>query len=152
MELRGSRVRPNCTDSRLQPEEDHMTRKTLAIVSCLLLFAASSVFAQSRQGNADPISGTWTGELTPDGGQPVTLTFALTLKGSAVTGTFTGFPTPGDVKKGTFDAKTGALKLELGKQGEPAVLLTLDGKVEKGVATGKVTGDRGGVFKLTKKP
>ena len=130
-----------------------MTRKTLAILSCLLLFAASSVFAQSRQGNADPISGTWTGELTPDdGGQSMTVTFTLALKGDAVTGTFTGPSTPGDVKKGTFDAKTGALKLDLGKQGEPAVLLTLDGKVEKGVATGKVTGGRAGVFKLTKKP
>ena len=130
-----------------------MTRKTLAIVSCLLLLAASSVFAQSRQGNADPISGTWTGELTPTGrGNPMAVTFTLTNKGGAVTGTFTGPSTPGDVKKGSFDAKTGALKLELGKQGEPAVLLTLDGKVEKGVATGKVTGDGGGgEFKLTKK-
>jgi len=129
-----------------------MTRKTLAIVSCLLLLAASSVFAQSRQGNADPISGTWTGELKPDGGQPLAVTFTLTLKGSTVTGTFTGMPTPGDVKKGTFDAKTGALKLEIGKQGEPPVLLTLDGKVEKGIATGKVMGERSGEFKLTKKP
>jgi len=131
-----------------------MTRKTLAIVSCLLLFAASSVFAQSRQGNADPISGTWTAELTPDGGggRVLNLSMDLTLKGGTVTGTFTGTPTPGDVKKGTFDAKTAALHLELGKQGEPAALLTLDGKVEKGVATGKVTGDGGGgVFKLTKK-
>ncbi len=131
-----------------------MARKTLAIVSCLFLFAASSLSAQSRQGNADPISGTWTGELAPDSGeQAMAVTFTLTLKAGAVTGTFTGPSTPGDVKKGTFDAKTGALKLELGKQGEPAVLLTLDGKVEKGVATGKVTSDRGnGTFKLTKKP
>jgi len=129
-----------------------MSRKTLAIVSSLLLFAVSSVFAQSRQGNADPISGTWTGELKPaDGGQPMAVTMSLTLKGSTVTGTFTGPPTPGDVKKGTFDAKTGALKLDLGKQGEPAVLLTLDGKVAKGVATGSVTGTGAGEFKLTKK-
>ena len=129
-----------------------MTRKTLAIVSCLLLIAASSVIAQSQKGKGDPISGTWAGELIPPAGvAPNAVTFNLTLKGSIVTGTFSGSRTPGEVKKGTFDAKTGTLKLDLGKQGEPTVLLTLEGKVANGVASGKMTGEMSGEFKLTKK-
>ena len=49
-----------------------------------------------------------------------------------------------------FDPKTGALKLELGKQGEPDVLLVLEGTVANGIATGKFTGEMAGEFKLTK--
>ena len=69
-----------------------------------------------------------------------------------VSGTFSGFPSPGEVKAGTFDPKTGALRLELGKQGESAVLLILEGTIIKGTATGRFTGERTGEFKLTKKP
>jgi hypothetical protein len=66
-------------------------------------------------------------------------------------------PTPGDVKAGTFDSKTGALKLELGRTEEPTVLIVLEGTVVKDTATGKVSvtaaaGGGDGDFKLTKKP
>jgi hypothetical protein len=58
----------------------------------------------------------------------------------------------GDVKKGTFDPKTGALKLQLGKEGNSAVLLILEGTVAKGVAAGRFSGEMSGEFKITKKP
>lgn len=45
----------------------------------------------------------------------------------------------------------GALKLDLGKQGEPAVLLVLEGIDAEGTATGHFSGEETGAFKLTRK-
>ncbi len=70
---------------------------------------------------------------------------------SAVSGTVSGLPNPADVKAGTFDPKTGALKLQLGRQGDSAVLLVLEGTVVKGTATGRFSGDESGEFKIAKK-
>jgi hypothetical protein len=129
-----------------------MTRR-LFITVCCVLVSAIPMLAQSRGTTRDPVSGTWTGELTPqNASDPISITMQLQFDGKhAVTGTFTGFPSPGDVKAGTFNPKTGALKLELGKTGESAVLLVLEGTVTKGTATGRFTGERTGEFKLTKK-
>lgn len=129
-----------------------MTRRYFVTACCVLVFATST-FAQSRGATRDPLSGTWTGELVAQNeSNPISITMQLKFdRKSAVSGTFTGFPSPGDVKAGTFDPKTGALKLELGKTGESAVLLVLEGTVVKGTATGKFTGERSGDFKLTKK-
>ena len=126
-----------------------MTRRTLLWVCCALL-SASSVLAQSRGAKTDAISGTWTGELIVNRSRPITL--QLKFDGTRkVTGTLTGLPNPADVKAGTFDPKTGALKLELGMQGDPAVLLVFEGKVVEGKATGTVTGEDTGEFKIAKK-
>jgi hypothetical protein len=129
-----------------------MTRR-LFVAACCVLLAATSLFAQSRGATRDPVSGTWTGQLVPqNASDPISITMQLKFdRKSAVSGTFTGFPSPGDVKAGTFDPKTGALKLELGRQGESAVLLILEGTIAKGTATGRFTGERTGEFKLTKK-
>ncbi len=130
-----------------------MTRRAFVVKCCVLLLAAS-IGAQSRGAAADPISGTWEGllnvSMAPD---PVSVTFELKFDGkSKVSGTFTGLPSPGEVKAGTFDAKTGALKLGLGKAGGSEVLIILEGSVTKGEATGKVTGEGGdGDFKIVKK-
>jgi hypothetical protein len=129
-------------------------RRTLVLFGCVLL-AATSLAAQSAGSKTDPITGTWTGTLLPKGdtnGHQVTLELKLDAKGN-VTGTIAGFSNPGDVKKGTFDAKTGTLKLQLGRTGDGEVLLTLDGKVAKGTAAGSMSGEPGiGEFKLAKKP
>jgi hypothetical protein len=133
-----------------------MTRRWFVMACCVVLSAAP-MFAQSgdkKNAKADPISGTWTGELAPQGApQPVSVTMQLKFDGkSAVTGTIAGLPNPGDVKAGTFDPKTGALKLQLGKADDPAVLLILEGTVVNGAVAGKVSGEAGdGEFKLTKK-
>ena len=113
------------------------------------------MFAQSRgaKAKADPISGTWTGELVPEGApnrMPVTMELKFDGK-SAVSGTVSGLPNPAEVKTGTFNPKTGALKLQLGKKGDGAVLLILEGTVVKGTATGRFTGETAGEFKIAKK-
>jgi hypothetical protein len=133
-----------------------MTQRVFALVVCVLL-TATPMLAQSRGAKgakADAISGTWTGELTPENdARRASITLELKFDGkSTVTGTLAGLPNPGDVKAGTFDPKTGALKLQLGKTGEPAVLLTLEGTVVKGSATGRMTGEMGpGQFKIARK-
>ena len=127
------------------------------VLSCCVLLCAASTFAQSRTTSTakpDPITGTWTGELSIKSREnPVTVAMELKFDGkSAVTGTFKGFPNPGDVKKGTFDPRSGTLRLELGRTDGAAVLLLLEGKVVKGTATGRLSGEPGdGEFKLTKK-
>jgi hypothetical protein len=133
-----------------------MIRRAFVLSCCVLLGAVPS-FGQSRTtstAKADAITGTWSGELsikTRD--NPVSVTMELKFDGkSAVTGTFKGLPNPGDVKKGTFDPKSGTLKLELGRADGAAVLIVLEGKVVKGTATGRLSGEPGdGEFKLTKK-
>lgn len=133
-----------------------MTRKCFVIACCLLLFPPS-MFAQARGtkpgAKTDPMTGTWTGELVSPEGRRIPVTMELKFDGKkAVSGTVSGLPNPADVKAGTFDPKSGALKLELGKTDGPAVLLTLQGTVVKGTASGKVTGDIGdGEFKIAKK-
>ena len=130
-----------------------MTRRWF-LVACCVLLSATSAFAQARGANTDPLTGTWKGVLNIQNAQePVAVTLELKFDGkSAVTGTFTGLPNPGDVKAGTFNPKTGALKLELGKKGDSEVRIVLEGTVEKGTATGRVTGEGGsGDFKLAQK-
>ena len=130
-----------------------MKRRTCLVVCCVLL-SATSMLAQARGGKADPLSGTWKGELdVPQAPAPVAITMELKFDGkTAVTGTFSGLPNPGDVKSGTFNPKTGALKLELGKKGDSEVRLVLDGTVVNGTAAGEVTGEAGtGKFKIARK-
>jgi hypothetical protein len=131
-----------------------MTRRWL-VVACCVLVSAASMFAQSRGDKAkpDPISGIWTGDLIRqgDGGRmPVTMELKFDGK-SAVSGTVSGLPNPAEVKAGTFDPKTGTLKLHLGKVGDGAVLLRLEGTVVKGTATGRFEGDGAGEFRIAKK-
>ena len=127
-----------------------MMSRFFAIGLCLLV-SASPMLAQARGAKADPLSGTWTGELTA-GERNRSITLVLKFDGKTkVTGTFTGMPNPGDVKSGTFDPKTGALKLDLGIAGDSAVRLTFEGTVAKDNASGRVSGEASGEFKLARK-
>jgi hypothetical protein len=118
-----------------------------------VVVTALCAFAPQGRGTSDPITGTWNGTFTPQGAESGNaLTFQLKFDGKqSVSGTFTGLQSPGDVKKGTFDVQTGALHLELGKVAEPDVLLTLEGRVSKDVATGRFTGEMTGDFRLERK-
>jgi hypothetical protein len=113
------------------------------------------MFAQTRNAKAktDPISGTWTGTLVlKDASRTVPVTLELKFDGKrAVSGTLSGMPNPADVKTGTFDPKTATLKLQVGKKGDDAVLLVLDGTVVKDTVAGHFTGEESGEFKITKK-
>lgn len=123
----------------------------LLTIALSLLFSASAVFAQGRAAKGDPLSGTWTGELTA-GERNRSIILVLKFDGKTkVTGTFTGMPNPGEVKSGTFDSKTGALKLDLGIEGDSAVRLTFEGTVAKDKASGRVSGEASGEFKLARK-
>jgi hypothetical protein len=81
---------------------------------------------------------------------PVTLELKFDGK-SAVSGTVSGLPNPAEVKTGSFDPKKGTLKLHLGKVGDGAVLLRLEGTVVKGTATGRFDGEGTGEFRIAKK-
>lgn len=131
-----------------------MTQTMSAVVRIGIIGLAMVVAAWVHVAAVDAISGTWTGQIAIEGrAQPVAITLVLKLDGKGtVAGTFSGLPNPGDVKAGTFDPKTGALKLQLGKVGEPAVLLTLDGTIAKDKATGRVSGEVGGTFAVTRRP
>ena len=124
------------------------------VMLLIVLFAAVPAFTQSKNAKPDPVSGTWTGEMQlGHAGGAYEIEMVLKFDGSsAVTGTFTGLPSPGDVKKGTFDPKTGALKLQLGKTDNDAVLITMEGTVAKNKVTGKVDADGGvGTFSLSRR-
>ncbi len=112
------------------------------------MLAATTLLAQS----SDPVSGTWTGHIGPGTNPQFAITLELKFDGkSAVTGTVAGFPTPGEVKTGTFDPATGALKLEMGETGNAQVMLVAEGTIVLGKATGSVKGDnQTGVFTITK--
>jgi len=132
-----------------------MTRRSFVLACCMLVIATPLV-AQSRgdkpTARADALTGTWTGELSPGDGRSIAVTMELKFDGKkVVTGTASGLPNPADVKAGTFDPKTGALKLQLGKTTDAAVLLTLEGTVVKNTASGKISGEIGGEFKIAKK-
>src|SRR5688572_19002631 len=127
----------------------HMKLRRLLTASCVF-FSAHALLAQGAA--PDPLSGTWTGHIGPGPTPQFAVTLELKFDGkAAVTGTLVGLPTPGDVKSGTFDPSTGALKLELGETGNPAVRLIFEGTVVLGSATGRVTADNEtGTFKITK--
>jgi hypothetical protein len=131
---------------------DHAMTRRGFVTACCVLLSAVSMFAQSRGATADPLSGTWKGEFVPHASDGVPITMELKFDGkSVVSGSVTGLPNPGEVKIGTVDRKTGALKLQLGKIGDAAVLLVLEGTVVKGTATGRISGEVTGDFTLAKR-
>jgi hypothetical protein len=129
-----------------------LTRRWFAVMCWALLLSHVPV-AVATAAQADPITGTWTGEIVTDSGQRFAVTMELKFDGkSAVSGTVSGLPGPVDMKTGAFDLKTGAIKLGLGQAGDSKVLLTLDGTVVKGTATGRAIDSSGeGTFKISRK-
>ena len=129
-----------------------MRLRNLVIASCVL-FAAESIGAQSGAGAADPISGTWTGDIGLDLTNRFPIKFELKHDGAgAITGTVTG-PGPADFKGGTFDLKTGALKLEVDVKddGGASKRFLFEGTAISGLATGRVNdGTQIGSFRITK--
>src|SRR5688572_30717451 len=123
------------------------------VILTVWLLLSASLPAQS-QAKADPLTGTWAGEFVlKNGARVVHVTMDLKFDGKrTVSGTVSGLPNPADVKAGTFDPKTGALNLRLGKTSSSEVLLTLEGSVAKGTATGRLEGDESGQFKIVRKP
>jgi hypothetical protein len=118
-------------------------------VACFVLLIATAAFGQ------DPVSGTWTGDWGPSAADRNTVTVELKFDGKgAVTGTVNPGPNAVALKSGAFDAKTGMLKLSADAKDRRGNTITyvIEGKVDKGTATGSWTHDnRKGDFKITKK-
>jgi uncharacterized damage-inducible protein DinB len=122
------------------------------LVACCVLLSAGSILAQSGGSALDPISGTWTGVMGPSGGTLNPVTMELRYDGKAISGTITG-PTlsPGVIKIGTFDPKTGAFKFDVTVKDDANSVAFLEGTIVQGTATGRVNiGNNTGSFKITK--
>jgi len=126
-----------------------MNWKSLTVV----FYAACTVssMAQTSGTPANPMNGTWTGHMGQDGTIKSPLTIELKVDGGSFTGTVSGPPFPGEIKTGSFDQATGALKFDVYvKDGDNAVV-TFEGTAVQGTAVGRVIfPNRAGYFKLTK--
>jgi DinB family protein len=122
------------------------------LIACYLLVSAVSLAAQSGEAAADPISGTWTGSMGPSETDRHPINVELKFDGKAsISGTITGPPYPGDIKTGTFDPRTGALKLEVVVRNDDRTGVVFEGTVVQGTATGRVMfNNQAGTFIITK--
>jgi hypothetical protein len=123
------------------------------LLACFVILSAVSIFAQSGGTAADQLSGVWTGDMGPNATTRFPLRLELKFDGqTAISGTITGPPLPGEIKGGTFDPKTGALKLEVEVKGDGVIhQVVLEGTVVSGLATGRATSaNQSGNFKITK--
>ena len=122
-----------------------------ALIICTALLYATHAAGQSKPA-ADPLTGTWTGSMGPDDTQQQSIKVEMKYDGKTITGVVTGPQYPGDIKTGTFDAATGALKFEVVVRNDDKTVVHFEGKVEKTAASGTVAFDdkRKGVFKMTK--
>jgi hypothetical protein len=138
-----------------QPEEPDDWRQAMrlatTLIFCTALLLVSHAAGQSKAA-ADPLTGTWTGYMGPDDTKQQTMNVEMKYDGKTITGVVTGPPYPGDIRTGTFDVATGALKFEVVVRNEAKTIVHFEGKVEKGVAGGTVSFDDGkkGVFKISK--
>jgi hypothetical protein len=127
-----------------------MTSRAL-LAACAVLFSAQPAFAQSVTGAADPISGTWTGDIGLDLTNRNSVTFELKYDGTVISGTVTG-PGAAEFKSGTFDPRTGALRLEVDVKDDGApTRFVFEGVAVNGTATGRVSdGKQTGSFRITR--
>lgn len=122
-------------------------------IVCGLLLSAATAIAQSAGTPAEVVSGTWKGDMAPKGAttrHPITLELRFDGK-SEVSGKLLGLEIPGEIKAGTFNVRTGALKLSIAKEGESEIGLTFEGTLAKGTASGTVVGQgQTGDFKVAR--
>jgi hypothetical protein len=129
-----------------------MKLKSWLLIGLLLLFAAPLV-AQSTAAAADSLAGAWTGEVGVGDSKRIPLAVSIKLDSqSAVSGTITGPPRPGEIKTGSYDPKTGAFRFEVVVKEESAVsVYSFEGTLSNGIAIGHVNGNGlTGNFRLTK--
>jgi uncharacterized damage-inducible protein DinB len=120
------------------------------VLACCLLVSVDAMRAQTGGAAADPLSGTWIGTMGPSETSQRPITVKLSFDGKAVSGVITGPPQPGDIKTGTFDPKTGALKLGVVVRGD-GMTVNFEGTLTQNAVTGRVIfPDESGTFKITK--
>jgi hypothetical protein len=127
-----------------------MSRAGIRWIVCWVILSTLSLAAQSPA--ADPISGAWTGSMGPNDTDRHPITADLTFDGTTMTGRITGPPYPGEITSGSFDAKSGALKLDVIVKDEDSTHVSFEGTVKDGTATGRVQmRNQSGTFTMTKK-
>jgi hypothetical protein len=117
-----------------------------------VVLVAASVVPPSAGASQDPISGAWTGDIGLTLTQRMPVKFDLKFDGtSAITGTVTG-PGAADLKAGTFNPTTGALRLEVDVRNDAgAQRFIFEGTAVNGMATGSVNdGTQIGSFRITR--
>lgn len=111
---------------------------------CVLLVCSASLAAGpvvGQSGVSDPISGTWIGDAAPRGASDrQAITVVLQLQTGNLTGTVTGPPRPGVIRRGSFDPATGDLRFEV-EVDAGAAPFVFTGMVVSGTALGRVTRD-----------
>ena len=126
-----------------------MTRASIRWIVCCVISSTLSLAAQSP--GADPISGTWTGSMGPNETDRHPITVELKFDGTNISGLITGPPYPGEIKSGTFDSSTGALKLDITVKDEDSTRVVFEGTLREGTVTGRVQmPNQSGTFTMTK--
>src|SRR5437870_1317071 len=90
-------------------------RISFPIVCLLVCFAVAMPVAAMQRGNADPLTGTWTGDWGPSPGDRNTVSVDLKWDGKALTGIVhsINYQRPDvTLQKSTFDSATGAVHME----------------------------------------
>jgi len=127
--------------------------KTLKLVF-LTAFLAMGISVFAINAADDPLSGTWAGDWGPSEWDRNQVTVELKWDGKNLTGTVNPGPNAVELKKATFDAKSGAIHFEADatdRRGNQ-IHYIISGKLEKGTMTGSWSHDnRKGDFKITKK-
>ena len=108
------------------------------LLGCLLLLSAVPLAAQSPGAAADPVSGTWKLDNGSGG-----LELKFDGKGGVSGLVNPSSSSPGEIKTGTFDPQTGALKLEGEIKGPDGALhhFLIEVKVAQNTLTGSATFD-----------
>ena len=128
-----------------------MKPRTILLTSILAL-VSTPLLAQVRPAN-DRLTGSWSGYIGRSEAQPAAAKFQFKLAANgSVSGGVTGPKiVPGEIKSGTFDRETGALKFDVvlqGNNGEGGNV-SFAGKVTGDSASGTMRlGEENGIFRL----
>lgn len=128
-------------------------RPRLLLLSSIITFSSASLLAQARP-ERDPLTGSWSGYIGRSEAQPAAAKFEFKLASNGgVTGKVTGSQlVPGDIKTGSFDRATGALKfnvvLHSNNSGDGGNI-AFDGRLTRDSLSGSMKlGGETGVFRL----
>jgi hypothetical protein len=123
----------------------------LAVLTAFLMTGISILALNAAD---DPLSGTWIGDWGPSDWDRNQVTVELKWDGKNLTGTVNPGPNAIELKKATFDSKSGAIHFEADATDRrgAAIHYVIDGKVEGSAMTGTWSHDnRKGNFKIQKK-
>src|SRR6266487_1408572 len=121
-----------------------------SLVACLLL-PTGAVAQQSKA--EDPLTGTWAGDWGPNPTDRSEVTVDLKWNGKALRGEVNSEGRIFPIKKGTYDARMGAVHMEadVKARGGKIVHYVIDGKLGNRTLTGNWNHDnRKGDFKITR--